>query len=156
MENTSDYSIFLIFLVNLPCAIFMLVLMTGPLVFLAQSRKVKIGQISSTYNLTIASHLLPPKVFTVILKCAEDNKYKVEDIETDTFRVILSKPVSFSNFGFFYPISINQSLQDGQSIIEIGIQSRLIERSVIIRRHHQRLINLISTALNAYDSKKTM
>ncbi|MCK4352032.1 hypothetical protein KAW65_01345 [candidate division WOR-3 bacterium] len=80
-----------------------------------------------------------------IISKAEQSKYTIEVTDRERGRIILSEGISGWSWGFFYPIYISN--EDGLTLIETGIRSRLIQIGPIPRRHHRRCIEFIKSSI---------
>lgn len=149
MENAVDITGLIIVACFIPCLFIMVLMIAGPIIFVVESSKGNVGQITPTQTSTIKSNLPISKVFSTIIDFAQQNKYKIDDIDEGTYQIVLNESASLFSWGFFYLISVHQNAQENISVIEIGIRSKLIQKGPITRHHHNRLTDRIKASLIA-------
>lgn len=86
----------------------------------------------------------------VVTGFARQNRYKIEDVEEDRDRIILSTSPSWSNWGFFYAIYLTQ--KNGKTLVEVGIKSRFIVYGVVLDRHLERCVNGIKASIHDFST----
>jgi hypothetical protein len=102
-------------------------------------RMVRIG----SRRLELRSPGAPATVFERIKSLG--GRYRLDDADPATHRIVLSTSPTLATWGFFYPIEIHA---DGESSrIEIGIQSRLIQLGPLVTRAHKQCAEAIQTLL---------
>ncbi len=79
-------------------------------------------------------------------------KYTIEDIDESIGRIILSSIPNWisgwiSGWGFFYPVYV--SIQnDGNTLVEVGIKSRLYQGGPLVTRAHKKFYNRVKSAIS--------
>ncbi|MFX0209189.1 MAG: hypothetical protein ACFFDT_24610 [Candidatus Hodarchaeota archaeon] len=91
-------------------------------------------------------------VRSVVTNFARQNGYKIEDVDEDTDRIILSTSPNWSSWGYFYPIYLTQT--NGETLIEVGIKSRLFVYGSIRTRHLERCVNGIKASIHDFSTSK--
>ncbi len=85
-------------------------------------------------------------VLQAIIRSVEESEYGLETTDDENPRLILGTPPTATTWGFFYPVYLTRQ-DDGQTLIEVGIQSRLFQAGPIVRKHHARCFGLITEAV---------
>src|SRR5215831_14477275 len=75
-----------------------------------------------------------------------DIRYRIDDADPATKRLVLSSSPSAFTWGFLFPININD-YAGGGSHIEIGITSKVFQAGPLVTRAHGRLVDDITQAL---------
>ncbi len=92
------------------------------------------------------SHLI---TFKTIAKYAQQSDYRIDAIDENSGRLVLSDSASLISFGFFYPIFLEKD-KEGKTLVEIGIKSKLFQYGPLVSRSHERCFNAIKAALLSY------
>ena len=74
------------------------------------------------------------------------DRYKVDDVDPENRVVVLSVPPGILSWGFFFPVWVKPG-PDGGSIVEIGIQSRLVQWGPIVSHAHLRCAQAVEALL---------
>lgn len=86
-------------------------------------------------------------ILKIIIKYAQLHNYKIDDLDEEKSRLILSDSASLTSFGFLYPINITKS-DSGVNLVEIGVASKTIQTyGPVITNKHKQLVNGIKAAL---------
>lgn len=86
--------------------------------------------------------------FKAILKFATKTGYEVEAFDEENGRLVLSDRPTITTWGFFYPIFIS-TVKERQTLVEIGIKSRLIQVGPLVTRKHSKCCDGIKSAISA-------
>jgi hypothetical protein len=86
----------------------------------------------------------PDSVFARLQRV--DVRYRIDDADPATKRLVLSSSPSLFTWGFLFPINIRDHAGGG-SDIEVGIHSRLVQAGPLVTRAHARCLDDISQAL---------
>jgi hypothetical protein len=76
-----------------------------------------------------------------------DVRYRIDDADPASKRLVLSSSPSLFTWGFLYPIHI-RDYTGGGSHIEIGIRSRVFQAGPLVTRAHARLVDDLMKALD--------
>lgn len=88
----------------------------------------------------------PQKIIEQVILLAHTFNYPIEDIDESRGRIILSSSINWTSWGFFYPIYT--SLQnDGKTLVEVGIKSRLYQYGPLVTRAHKKFYNKVKNAI---------
>src|SRR5262249_40151673 len=91
---------------------------------IAFSRKGKVASATlGGRNQELRSPAPPAEVFAKI--SAIGHPYKVDDRDPNTHTLVLSSPVTFFSWGFFYPVFLHA--EGTGTRIQIGVHSKLIQ-----------------------------
>ncbi|MEO6772388.1 MAG: hypothetical protein ABI467_05125 [Kofleriaceae bacterium] len=82
----------------------------------------------------------PAEVFAAVMRLPRP--FRV-DASRDDSVVILSSPVSFGSWGFFYPVVIRAGARGG-SHVTIGCTSKVVQFGPIVTRNHSRCVQVIA------------
>lgn len=88
----------------------------------------------------------PAEVMEIVQRFAQDNRYQVDDIDAAKGRIILSDAANRNSWGFFYPIYVS-SQEGGGTLVEVGIQSRLVQMGRVVKSNHEKCAKGIEAAL---------
>ena len=94
----------------------------------------------------------PKKIIEQVTLIASTFNYTIEDIDESIGRIILSSSpnwisVWISGWGFFYPVFL--SIQnDGNTLVEVGIKSRLYQRGPLVTRAHKKFYSRVKSAIS--------
>ncbi|MFX1285626.1 MAG: hypothetical protein ACFFB5_18445 [Promethearchaeota archaeon] len=88
----------------------------------------------------------PKTVINDIVQFAQGSRYLIEDIDESKGRLILSSPFNHLTWGFFYPIYISSQLNEN-TLVEVGIQSKLYQIGPLVWKDHQRIFDSIKRAV---------
>jgi len=104
------------------------------------ARNARIG----VRHLELRTPVDPQSVFDRIRMIG--SPFKVDDADPQEKIVVLSTPVSFATWGFFYPVFIHA---DGTgSRIDLGIQSKFIQIGPIVGKKHRDCLRAIERELS--------
>lgn len=127
--------------------VFFLVVIPGSLYYNAKTRKALDLVKEKPSRIKTISTLLPPtEAAHRIVTHAPTERYKVEDVASDSSRVVLSTPVGLFSYGFFFPIYFT-SMPDGSTSVEVGVTTPVPHRGFAIYMHHNRCLDMVSRAL---------
>lgn len=90
----------------------------------------------------------PHDVMTIVVRFAQQSGYKIDEIAESDGRILLSDSATATSWGFFYPVYVSKQ-NDGNSLVEVGIKSQLIQVGPIVSRNHERCFNGIKAAIFA-------
>ena len=90
----------------------------------------------------------PDAILKVIIRFAQMGGYKIDAIDEAGGRIVLSDSASFTSWGFFYPVFLTYQ-NNGQTVVEVGIKSKLVQYGPIVTRHHEKCLNGIRGAVLA-------
>ena len=105
-----------------------------------KSKPKRLKSITTTNN--------PQETLKTIIRFAQQSNYKISVIDETKCQLVLDESLTFTSWGFFYPIFVSQSA-DNTTMIEVGIKSKLIQVGPIVSGHHERCVNGIKAALFA-------
>ena len=89
----------------------------------------------------------PPSAMKTIITFAQQSRYNVEFLDDDERSIVLGDGPSLLSWGFFYPIYLTD--RQGQTLIEVGIKSKLWHPGRIRARLHEKCFNGIKAAIAA-------
>jgi hypothetical protein len=75
-----------------------------------------------------------------------DVRYRIDDADPASKRLVLSSSPSLFTWGFLYPINI-RDYAGGGSHIEVGIRSKVFQAGPLVTRAHQRCLDDLAQAL---------
>lgn len=88
----------------------------------------------------------PQSIIEHVAFLARTVNYTIEDINESKGRIILGSSFNWTSWGFFYPIYT--SLQnDGKTLVEVGIKSRLYQYGPLVTRAHKKFYNKVKNAI---------
>ena len=120
-------------------------------IVIAASKSGSSVQTSDAVRLTPIVTIVPlEKVFDAITEFAKYNGYRVDTIEKQNGRIVLSESASISSWGNFYPIQI-KTRDDGKTIVEVGIRGKISQKGFDINKNHQRCVSGIQSQLSALE-----
>lgn len=90
----------------------------------------------------------PHDVMTIVVRFAQQSGYKIDEIAESDGHILLSDSATATSWGFFYPVYVSRQ-NDGNSLVEVGIKSQLIQVGPIVSRNHERCFNGIKAAIFA-------
>jgi hypothetical protein len=96
---------------------------------IAASRKGRVGVTVTTQRHDVFVPIDPATVFARLAQIGD--RYRVDDVDPVTRRLVLSSSVTLFTWGYFYPVAIHPHGPAG-SRIEIGIRSRLPQRGALM------------------------
>ena len=112
----------------------------------AVGRKGRVGlTVTGSRRRDVFAPLDPAAVFARLQQIG--GRYRVDDADPATRRLVLSSSVTLFSWGFFYPIEIHPHGTAGARI-EVGIQSRLIQWGPVVTNAHQRCADELSQWLS--------
>ncbi len=93
----------------------------------------------------------PQKIIEQVTLIASTINYTIEDIDESIGRIILSSTPSWifgwESWGFFYPVYV--SIQnDGNTLVEVGIKSRLYQVGPLVTIARKKFYNKIKSAIS--------
>ena len=93
----------------------------------------------------------PQKIIEQVTLIASTFNYTIEDIDESIGRIILSSSPSWifgwESWGFFYPVYV--SIQnDGNTLVEVGIKSRLYQVGPLVTIAHKKFYNKIKSSIS--------
>ncbi len=110
---------------------------------IAFTRKGHAGMAMPARKRLFSHRASPAEVLAAIQGIARP--FKVEAI--DDHSVVLSSPVSFGSWGFFYPVLVTQNASGGSDIL-VGCTSKVFQVGPLVTRSHDRCVTEIHRALN--------
>lgn len=105
--------------------------------------KTKPGRLMS-----FTTAMAPQDVMRIVARFAQQSGYKIDEIAESDGRIILSDSATATSWGFFYPVYVSKQ-DDGNTLVEVGIKSQLIQVGPIVSRNHERCFNGIKAAIFA-------
>jgi hypothetical protein len=128
-------------------------LLASTLYVFAFRRKGRVGatQIGASV-IRLASPAPPSEVFDVI--AAIGPPHHVDDADQDKLALVLSSRPSVWSYGFLYPVVIHPA-DDGGSVLEIGVKSRLIHIGPGMGFAHARCVKAIEALLTVPPARVT-
>ena len=87
----------------------------------------------------------PAEVFAAIQSIARP--FRVEATDASANIVVLSSPVSFGSWGFFYPVIITANASGGSDLL-VGCKSKVFRVGPLVTRAHERCVVAILESLN--------
>jgi len=90
----------------------------------------------------------PHDVLQTIIEKTQGSEYTIESIDEENLRLILSTPPTATTWGFFYPVYLAKQ-DDGRTLVEVGIQSKLYQMGPLVRRQHERCFAHIKGAFSS-------
>ena len=92
---------------------------------------------------------MPPKAtLKTIIGNAHQSGYKIEFLDEANGNLVLSDSPSLTSFGFFYPIYLTSN-GETDTVVEVGIKSKVWQIGPIRARHHERCFNGMKAAILA-------
>jgi hypothetical protein len=122
-----------------------LLIVVGYIVALARKGRVGVTVIGSRRR-ELFVPLDPATVFERLQRVHV--RYRVDDADLASRRLVLSSSVSPFTWGFLFPVNIHDQT-DGGSHIEVGIVSKMFQAGPLVTRAHARCIEDIQQALDA-------
>jgi hypothetical protein len=123
-----------------------------------QIRKGSIKKTRAHLSETFFTDLPPYTTFKAIMTFANQKRYQIDDFDERHFAVILNERMTWNSYGSLYPIYVNQ--QDGRTMVEVGITSKLGKVSLfspfnkrVLTLRLERMLNAIKSAVFAYEEK---
>jgi hypothetical protein len=116
--------------------IFLFILVAFMLAFI---RKGKAGMTMTARRREIDLAASPAEVFATLMRIPRP--FVVDDSKNGNV-VILSSPVSFGSWGFFYPVFIQQGAGSG-SHLTVGCKSKVLQIGPIVTRNHKKCVEAI-------------
>jgi hypothetical protein len=118
--------------------------------FIALTRKPTDAVKEKPSNLKAVSSPLPySDAINRVLGFAQSQGYKVEEVLPDGSRAILSTPITFLSYGFFYPIYFSVE-PGGGTLVEVGIASRAIQWGPVVTHNHEKCFTMVRQAVLPY------
>jgi hypothetical protein len=112
---------------------------------IAFTRKGKVASATlGARNQELHSPAPPAEVFAKI--SAIGHPYKVDDRDPNTHALVLSSPVTFFSWGFFYPVFLHA--EGTGTRIQIGVHSKLIQMGPVVTNAHNKCVAAIEQALS--------
>lgn len=90
----------------------------------------------------------PEAVVQAILERTQGSTYTIDKVADANPRLILSTPPTATTWGFFYPIYLTRH-DDGRTLVEVGIQSRLYQVGPLVRKQHEQCFAHVQEAVLA-------
>lgn len=81
----------------------------------------------------------PVQVIRAIGWFAQQNHYRIEQVDETHGWILLSQPLSLFSYGFFYPIQVTPSQYPGDAQVDIGIRSRAYQYGPVVTSRHKTL-----------------
>lgn len=72
---------------------------------------------------SFTTELNPEETMKAIVRFAQQTGYKISFTDEAKGQLVLDKPVSFTSYGFFFPVFVSQQ-SDNTNLVEIGIKSK--------------------------------
>ncbi len=76
-------------------------------------------------------------VLQILIEKTQGSEYSIDSVDEEHLSLILSTPPTATTWGFFYPVYLTQQ-DDGRTLVEVGIQSKLYQMGPLVRRQHER------------------
>lgn len=90
----------------------------------------------------------PREALDAIVAAAPDSAYTLDSVEAEDLRLILSTPPTATTWGFFYPVYLIEQ-DDGSTLVEVGIQSKLFQVGPLVRQQHERCLAYVRETLES-------
>ncbi|MEQ8962155.1 MAG: hypothetical protein RLP02_30225 [Coleofasciculus sp. C2-GNP5-27] len=115
----------------------------GIFCFIAATKKGESAIKSRPYKRSsFTTEVCPQEALKVIIRYALQTDYMIEALDENQKWIVLGKPVTFTNWGFFFPIWITNH-DNKSTLIDVGIQSKAAQIGVLVSRMHERFFNEI-------------
>jgi len=89
----------------------------------------------------------PKTIIEHVSLLARTFNYTIEDIDESIGRIILGSAHNWTSWGFFYPVYV--SIQnDGSTLVEVGIKSRLSQSGRLVTRAHKKFFNRVKRVIS--------
>jgi hypothetical protein len=92
----------------------------------------------------------PQTLIEQVTLLARTFNYTIVDIDKSIGRIILSSSINWMSWGFFYPVYFLIQ-NDGNTLVEVGIKSRLYQYGPLVTRAHKKFYNRVRNAFHAVD-----
>ncbi|MFA5366761.1 MAG: hypothetical protein WC333_02675 [Dehalococcoidia bacterium] len=89
----------------------------------------------------------PKETLKAICLFAKETGYKIAAIDEPKGQVVFEESASLLSWGFFFPVSVTQQ-SNGSTLVEVGIESKLVQVGPIVSRNHKRCVKGIKSALS--------
>ena len=104
----------------------------------ASTRKASTAVTAKPKRLLSFTTAHPPReALQILIDKTQGSDYAIDNVDEDHCSLILSTPPTATTWGFFYPIYLTQQ-DDGLTLVEVGIQSKLYQVGPLVRRQHER------------------
>ncbi len=90
----------------------------------------------------------PKEVLQTLIEKTPGSDYTIDSVDEEHLCLILSTPPTATTWGFFYPVYLTQQ-DEGRTLVEVGIQSKLYQMGPLVRRQHERCLAHINRALSS-------
>ena len=88
----------------------------------------------------------PEAIIEAIRQKVPDSDYALDSIAEENPRLMLSTPPSAMTWGFFYPIYLTPQ-DDGQTLVEVGIESKLVQMGPLVKQQHEACVVFVKASL---------
>ncbi|HMB89740.1 MAG TPA: hypothetical protein VKP65_02765 [Rhodothermales bacterium] len=88
----------------------------------------------------------PEAIIEAIRQKVAASNYTLESIAEENPRLILSTPPTAMTWGFFYPIYLTPQV-DGSTLVEVGIESKLMQMGPVVKQQHEACVVFVKAAL---------
>ena len=88
----------------------------------------------------------PEAIIAAIRQKVPASDYTLDSIAEENPRLMLSTPPTATTWGFFYPIYLTVQ-DDGQTLVEVGIESKLVQMGLLVRQQHEACVAFVKAAL---------
>ena len=119
--------------------VFLLLIAIGYVVAFTRKGHVRMGMSSSQITITSPA---PPEVVLERIKLI-GSPYHIDAAEGPV--VIVSSPVTFGSWGFFYPVHVHA--EGSGSRIVVGVSSKVFQIGPLVTRAHNKCVEAIEATL---------
>jgi heme/copper-type cytochrome/quinol oxidase subunit 2 len=95
---------------------------------------------------TFTTAQTPEAIIAAIRQKVLASDYTLDSIAEENPRLMLSTPPSATTWGFFYPIYLTVQ-DDGLTLVEVGIESKLVQMGPLVRQQHEACVVFVKAAL---------
>jgi hypothetical protein len=88
----------------------------------------------------------PSSVLKTLIRFAQQSGYKIEFLDEAKGNIVLSDGASLTSYGFFYPVFLT-SERESQTLVEVGIKSKVWQVGPIVSRRHDKCFNSVKAAI---------
>jgi hypothetical protein len=96
--------------------------------------------------LSVPAKCPPESALKSVIRFAQQSGYKVVALDEAKGHLVLEESISLFTWGFFFPVFVSVQ-QDGSTLIEVGIKSKLFQYGPIVSRTHEKCVTGLKAAL---------